>query len=112
MKTVLYQLFIPALVLLCGCGSIKVTGNGKTYPATYPGDVQILKIKPDRHFEELGDVSATDWPESKLPQMLEHLKAQAAKLGANAVFISSEGVTRHDFTNFRWATGSAIRWKD
>jgi hypothetical protein len=84
-------MLLLALLLLAGCASIseytKVYLGTPTYPPTNPAAIQILSAEPKRPTERLGEIML-DVDGTPSRERLEHrLKAAAAKLGANAVFV-------------------------
>ena len=91
-----FQLALFALAALaisaCASGSAIVTGT-KRAPLS-PEQVQIL-LEPPGQFEVIGLVSASSdagWTEQgSVDYALKELRSQAAKLGANAVLLSSTG---------------------
>jgi hypothetical protein len=108
--------YLPILmgaVLLCGCAHVDVTKTGKGfYDPTNPADVEILKTRPDQHYEELGTVTVTGFDADESAKMHNAIREKAAALGANAVILTEEGMVPAGFGGMkRWATGVAIRFK-
>jgi hypothetical protein len=96
------------LLLLVGCASVDVTKTGKGfYDPTNPNDVDILKTRPDKPYEELGTVTAVKFIATDTAKMHNAIRAKSAPLGATAVIITDEGIDR----DYRWAMGVAIRYK-
>jgi hypothetical protein len=96
------------LLLLVGCASVDVTKTGKGfYDPTNPNDVDILKTRPDKPYEELGTVTAVKFIATDTAKMHNAIRAKSAPLGATAVIITDEGIDR----DYRWALGVAIRYK-
>jgi hypothetical protein len=96
-------------VLLTGCAVVDVTKTAKGhYDATNPNDVEILVTHPDRPYEELGTVTASQFSPQETAKMHNAIRSKAAPLGANAVILGSSGILPN---GHQWATGVAIRWK-
>lgn len=103
------------LLLLClftGCASTveisKITTDA--YRPTRAETVEILKIKPDRPYKQIADVSAMQWPNGQSAQMFSAIRAKAAAVGADAVLITDEQTFRRDFVLYRSVTGVALKW--
>ena len=104
------------LVLLCwllvGCAEVDVTKTAKGfYDQTDPNEVEILKTRPAKPYEELGTVTATGFSPSESALMHNAIRAKSAALGATAVILTEEGIIRGSWGMRRWATGVAIRYK-
>ncbi len=102
------------VVILTGCATTDITKTGKGFrEATDPNEVEILMTRPTRPFEELGAVTASGWRPSETAKLHNSLRAKAAPLGANAVFIEGQGMTPDGWGGMLlWATGVAIRYTD
>jgi hypothetical protein len=106
-----------SLALLCGllvgCAEVDVTKTAKGfYDQTNPNEVEILKTRPDKPYEELGTVTATGFSPSESAKMHNAIRAKSAALGATAVILTEEGIIRGGWGEVRrWATGVAIRYK-
>src|SRR6266403_2494994 len=83
------------LVILAGCATSHVmVGNAR--PAISPGQVKIY-LHPPEKYEEIaildtssqGSFSFTQ--QGKMDSVVERLKAEAAKLGANGILLESTG---------------------
>jgi len=114
MKTSLPLLAIMAVItlLFAGClhGGANVTPNTKAhYTATNPNDVEILRTKPDKPYTEIGTVEARFYV-GQTAKMNDAIRAKAARLGADAVIITSEGESGA-YSQFAYATGVAIKYK-
>jgi len=98
------------LVILVGCAAVDVTKTSKGfYNATNPNDVDILKTRPVRAFEELGTITAVRFAPSDSAVMHNEIRGKAAALGANAAILTEEGIGSD---RNKWATGVVIRYKD
>ena len=96
--------------LLVGCAEVDVTKTAKGfYDRTNPNEVEILKTRPAKPFEELGTVTATGFSPSESALMHNAIRAKSAALGATAVILTEEGIIRGGWGPQRWATGVAIR---
>ena len=106
-------LAIITAALLVGCASVDVTKTAKGYyDKTDPNEVEILKTRPERSFEELATVTATGFAPSQSAKMHNAVRAKSAALGANAVILTEEGIIRDGWgAGDKWATGVAIRYK-
>lgn len=103
---------VSVLSLVAACASVDVTKTAKgTYGATDPNNVEILKTRPEKSYEELGTITVTGFSASESAKMHNAVRAQAASLGANAVILTEEGLISKTFSMERWATGVAIRFK-
>ena len=105
-----------SLALLCwllvGCAEVDVTKTAKGfYDPTDPNEVEILKTRPAKSYEELGTVTATGFSPSESALMHNAIRAKAAALGATAVILTEEGIIPGGWRGRRWATGVAIRYK-
>lgn len=79
------------------------------YNPTNPNDVDILKTRPSRAFEELGTITAVRFQVSDTAVMHNEIRGKSAALGANAAILTEEGISEG---SKKWATGVAIRYKD
>lgn len=107
------QFFIfSALVFLAGCASVDVTKTAKGfYQPTNPNNIEILKTKPNKDFDELGTVTVSGFDSNESAKMHNAIRAKTATLGANAVILTEEGLYREGVGFKRWATGVAIFYK-
>ena len=99
-------------LLLSGCASIDITKTSSGfYNPTDANEINILKTKPDRKYEELGTVTATGFASTEEAVMHNGIRTKAASLGANGVILTSEGLIAVSWGQYqRWATGVAIRY--
>jgi len=99
--------------LVVGCAEVDVTKTAKGfYNPTDPNEVEILKTRPAKSYEELGTVTATGFSPSESALMHNAIRAKSAALGATAVILTEEGIIRDGWGGTRrWATGVAIRYK-
>lgn len=109
--------YIVAFLLLSafvGCGpSVDITKTAKGfYDSTDPNEIEILKIRPEKSYEELGTVTAVGFAPAEAAKMHNAIRTKAANLGATAVILTNEGMERDPWAGLRrWATGVAIRYK-
>lgn len=109
MKYSVAMCMLGMMAALAGCANVDVTKTGKgTYPATVADNIEILMTRPDRSFEELGTITATQWQVSQTAKMHNALRTKAAPLGADAVILTNTGI---DQSGYLWGNGVAIRWK-
>lgn len=98
------------IFLLAGtiaCAVVDITKTTKAaYDPTNPKEVEILRTIPDRHFVELGTVTAAGFDLDETAKMYRIIRSKAAELGADAVLLD-EGIDE----GAKWATGVAVRYK-
>ena len=100
---------ILLLLVFVGCASVDITKTAKGfYDPTNPNEVEILKTRPDKPYEELGTITAIQFDALDAAKMHNAIRAKSAPLGATAVIITQEGF---DNAGRRWAIGVAIRYK-
>jgi hypothetical protein len=106
---------LPILIcsFLAACATVDITKTSSGfYDATDPNTVEILKTRPTREYEELGDLTVTGFDSTETAKMHNAIRAKASALGANAVILTEEGMVPAGFGAYkRWATGVAIRYK-
>jgi hypothetical protein len=83
-------LLLP-LVLLAGCATSAMV-TGRVRPPIDPAQVRIYQAPPPGGFEEIAQLETqsgafTYGEQNKLDSVLENLRKQAAKLGANGVLL-------------------------
>lgn len=83
------------LAILAGCTSVAVESNrflgAPSYPPTDPDAVQILQRPPERPYERLAQIVVEPSGNPTLAQMEQKVRAAAAQLGADAVFVEYDG---------------------
>ena len=98
--------------LFAACANVDVTKTSKGfYSPTDPNTVDILKMRPEKPYEELGTITVTGFDAGDSAKMHNAIRAKAAPLGANAVILTDEGLIQKPFGMDRWATGVAVRYK-
>jgi hypothetical protein len=98
--------------LLTACANVDVTKTSKGFhEPTDANNIEILKIRPDKNYEELGTITVTGFSAAESAKMHNAIRAKAAPLGATAVILTDEGLIQKAFGMDRWATGVAIRYK-
>jgi len=104
--------FILAISISSCAGTVSIVKTARgAYQATSASEIEILKTKPDRAYEELGVVDAMNFPVNGVAKMHNALRAKAAPLGANAVFITDEGLLNNGWGIVRYSSGAAVRYK-
>lgn len=100
--------------LLVGCvSSVEVSPMTQNhYQPTTQASVVILKLKPDRAYVEIADVSAMQFRQSQTEQILTEIRQKAAAVGADAVLITGEETFRRDFVLYRSMSAVALKWTD
>lgn len=110
----LFRLSLVVLTIgLVSCaGTVDVVKTSKgVYPATVASQIEILKTRPDKAYEELATVDALGFPIKGIAKMHNALRGKAAPLGANAVLITDEGLLNTGFGYVRHCSGVALRYK-
>jgi hypothetical protein len=85
------------LAALSGCATSQVAVVGRVRPAISPEQVQIYLQPPDSKYDEIANLSASSrWShsmtaEGKIDKVIERLKRDAAKLGANGILLHGVG---------------------
>ena len=102
-----------AVALLTGCTVVDVTKTSKGfYDKSNANEIEILKTRPERSYEELGTVTASGFAPTDTAKMHNAIRTKSAALGANAVILTEEGIIPGGWGGGRkWATGVAIRYK-
>jgi hypothetical protein len=104
-----YLAAVLMVTFLAGCAVVDVTKTAKGFhEPTNPNDVEILKTIPNRPYEELGTVTASQFQPEETAKMHNAIRAKSAPLGATAVILMQEGILPN---GKKWATGVAIRYK-
>lgn len=98
--------------LLVGCATVDVTKTAKGfYDRTNPNEVEILKTRPERSYEELGTVTAAGFVPTDTAKMHNAIRTKSAALGAQAVILTEEGMLPDGWGGGKkWATGVAVRY--
>ena len=105
---------LTLLAWTAGCAAtVDVTKTHKgSYDPTDPNEVEVLKTRPERSYEELGTVTASGFSPSDTAKLHNGVRAKAAELGAHAVILTEEGLIPDGWGGAKkWATGVAIRYK-
>lgn len=93
-----------AVALLAGCASTSSVVVGKTRPAVAVTDVKLYLRAPAK-YEEIAILEASSkasfsiTDQGKMDTVIERMKGEAAKLGANGVLLNSTG-SRQDSAVF------------
>jgi hypothetical protein len=99
---------LTAATVLFGCASVDVTKTGKGFnDPTNANTIEILKTVPKQQYEEVGTVTAANFLLRDTATMHNEIRNKTAALGADAVILTSEGVSQ----NKLWAIGTAIHYK-
>ncbi|MGD0613875.1 MAG: hypothetical protein ABSA69_00350 [Verrucomicrobiota bacterium] len=108
------QRWVPAallatVALLSGCANISEQTHAylgsPEYPPTAPGAVQILRAEPKRPKVLLGEIILGVEGNPSRQTLEAKLKAAAAKLGADAVFVVSDRTHVFPFVYGDWYWG-------
>lgn len=84
---------IACAVLLYGCSTSSHVLTGTARPAIAPENVRIFNQAPPGQYEQIATVTASSQgslaigSQQNMDKAIERLKAEAAKLGANAVVL-------------------------
>jgi len=95
--TVLGLTCTVVIAALSGCASSQVAVVGRVRPAISPEQVQIYLEPPASKYDEIANLSASSrWSysmtaEGKADKVIERLKKDAAKLGANGILLHGVG---------------------
>jgi hypothetical protein len=90
---------IGALLIaaVAGCVSSQVAVVGQARPAISPDQVQIFLQPPDSPYQQIANLSASSGGSfalsgaGKIDKVIERLKKEAAKLGANGILLHGVG---------------------
>ncbi|MEP6547183.1 MAG: hypothetical protein ABJD53_06930 [Gammaproteobacteria bacterium] len=86
-----------AITALCGCAASHVALVGRARPPTTPDQVRIYLQPPDGKYEQIANVSASSsgtfaiTATGKMDKVIERLKREAAKVGANGILLHGVG---------------------
>ena len=95
--TVLGLTCTVVIAALSGCASSQVAVVGRVRPAISPEQVQIYLEPPASKYDEIANLSASSrWSysmtaEGQIDKVIERLKKDAAKLGANGLLLHGVG---------------------
>src|SRR5882724_9125885 len=95
--TVLGLTCMVAIAALSGCASSQVAVVGRVRPPVSPEQVQIYLQPPASKYDEIANLSASSRGSfsmtmaSKMDNVIERLKNEAAKLGANGILLHGVG---------------------
>jgi hypothetical protein len=95
--TVVGVIGAPLIAALAGCASSQVAVVGQARPALSPDQVQIFLQPPDTPYEQIANLSASSGGSfaltgpRKIDKVIERLKKEAAKLGANGILLHGVG---------------------
>jgi hypothetical protein len=85
------------IAALAGCATARVAIVGRPRPAISPQRVQIYLEPPPSKYEQIANLSASSrgsfaiTAEGKMDKVIERLKREAAKLGANGILLHGVG---------------------
>jgi len=85
------------IAVLSGCASSQVAVVGRVRPAISPDQVQIYLQPPGSKYDEIANLSASSrgsfsiTTAAKMDKVIERLKNEAAKLGANGILLHGVG---------------------
>jgi len=85
------------IAAVCGCASSQVAVVGRVRPAISPDQVQIYLQPPESKYDEIANLSASSrgsfsmTAAGKIDKVVERLKKDAAKLGANGILLHGVG---------------------
>jgi len=110
-KMIIILSVLAVFLFSCATGSVIITGTRR--PAIDPSEVRIL-LNPPSEYETIGIVEASSDVEfsrqSAQDRVMEELKKQAAKIGANGVLLINTGerTSGGAFVGGVFVTGQAI----
>jgi len=85
---------LVAVLAVAGCSYVSVRSQAylgtPLSPPTDPKTVEIVQGEPSRPHDRLGEIVATPTGDPSRTQYEDALRAEAAKLGANAVVVVSD----------------------
>ncbi len=88
---------IVAAAAAAGCISSRVIVVGQARPAISPDQVQIYLQPPQSRYEQIAELAASSrrsfafTSEDQIDKVIERLKTEAAKLGANGILLHGVG---------------------
>jgi len=95
--TVIGAASVLLIAVLSGCASSQVAVVGRVRPAISPDQVQIYMQPPGSKYDEIANLSASSrgsfsiTTAAKMDKVIERLKNEAAKLGANGILLHGVG---------------------
>jgi hypothetical protein len=107
---------LAAALILCGCATISENthaylGSPHLQP-TNPASVQILALEPKQPKERLGEIVLSVEGNPSRQKLEEKLKAAAAQLGADGVFIVSDKTHIYPVTYWDcWGPATSEDWR-
>ena len=110
-------LFTCGILFLAGCSSVstytRAYMTAPTYPASNPANIKILAAEPKQPFERLGEIFIGTEGEPSREQIEKKLRAAAAQLGADAVYITADKLNITPVVYLDWwgptTTGQDVR---
>jgi hypothetical protein len=96
-STVLGMSGVLMIAALSGCASSQVAVVGHPRPAVTPDQVRIYLEPPESKYQEIANLSASSrgsfslTAAAKIDKVIERLKDEAAKLGANGILLHGVG---------------------
>ncbi len=108
---------LAGLLLVAGCSTVyehtRPYLGSPVYAATDPSHVRILQTEPTQPKDRLGEIVLTVEGEPSRDKIEAKLKAAAAKLGADAVFIAYDKMHVYPMVYYDWwwgpmGTGTAM----
>jgi hypothetical protein len=90
-------LAILLLAAVTACATSQVVVVGQTRPAISPDQVQIYLQPPESKYEQIANLSASSGGSmvisaaDKMDRVIERLKKEAARLGANGILLHGVG---------------------
>lgn len=87
-----------------------VKTTDQSYQSTNWRNVQILTTQPSRPYTELGTLNTSGWKQKDTKKLYEEFRKEGAKWGADAVLITSTGVS--GMKDEQWKEAVAIRFTD
>jgi hypothetical protein len=85
------------IAAITGCASTEVVVVGQARPAISPDRVQIYLQPPETEYDQIANLTATSGGSlaisgaAKIDKVIERLKKEAAKLGANGILLHGVG---------------------
>ena len=111
MKKLYLPLFISIITVLFGCATGSAIITGQVRPALNPTEVKIY-LNPPSQYETIGIIEASSdvefFTQAAQNRVIENLKKQAAKIGANGILLRNTGSVFYDNGSTKTAQGEAI----